>query len=109
MLVYYYGGGFMAGDGSEPRYDGESMAKQGIVAVTVNYRLNVFGFMAHPELTAESAHKASGGSIISSPRSTAMRACSSGRRARLPIRSTCPVAQARRCGDGVSEASVTAP
>lgn len=60
VLVYYYGGGFMAGDGSEPRYDGESMAKQGIVAVTVNYRLNVFGFMAHPELTAESAHKASG-------------------------------------------------
>ncbi len=60
VLVYYYGGGFMAGDGSEPRYDGESMAKQGIVAVTVNYRLNVFGFMAHPELTAESSHKASG-------------------------------------------------
>jgi para-nitrobenzyl esterase len=60
VLVYFYGGGFMAGDGSEPRYDGESMARKGIVALTVNYRLGVFGFMAHPELTKESSHRASG-------------------------------------------------
>jgi para-nitrobenzyl esterase len=60
VLVYFYGGGFVAGDGSEPRYDGESMATKGIVAVTVNYRLGVFGFLAHPELTQESAHHASG-------------------------------------------------
>jgi para-nitrobenzyl esterase len=60
VLVYYYGGGFIAGDGSEPRYDGESMARRGIVAVTVNYRLGVFGFMAHPGLTKESGHQASG-------------------------------------------------
>ncbi|GEO04683.1 carboxylic ester hydrolase [Adhaeribacter aerolatus] len=60
VLVYFYGGGFVAGDGSEARYDGESMAKRGIVAVTVNYRLGVFGFLAHPELTKESPHKASG-------------------------------------------------
>lgn len=60
VLVYFYGGGFQAGDGSEPRYDGASMAKQGIVAVTVNYRLGVFGFFAHPELAKESPHKASG-------------------------------------------------
>ena len=60
VLVYFYGGGFVAGDGSEPRYDGESMAAKGIVSVTVNYRLGVFGFMAHPELTKESPHKASG-------------------------------------------------
>jgi para-nitrobenzyl esterase len=60
VLVYFYGGGFVAGDGSEPRYDGESMARRGIVAVTVNYRLGVFGFFAHPELTKESPHKASG-------------------------------------------------
>ncbi|WP_161887877.1 carboxylesterase/lipase family protein [Pontibacter russatus] len=60
VLVYFYGGGFIAGDGSEPRYDGESMATKGIVAVTVNYRLGVFGFLAHPELTKESPHKASG-------------------------------------------------
>lgn len=60
VLVYFYGGGFVAGDGSEPRYNGESMAKQGIVAVTVNYRLNVFGFLAHPELSAETDYKGSG-------------------------------------------------
>lgn len=60
VLVYFYGGGFVAGDGSEPRYDGESMAAKGMVAVTVNYRLGVFGFLAHPELTAESPHHASG-------------------------------------------------
>ncbi|MFM6947980.1 MAG: carboxylesterase/lipase family protein [Aquirufa sp.] len=60
VLVYFYGGGFMAGDGSEPRYDGESMAKKGIVSVTINYRLNVFGFFSHPELTQESPNKASG-------------------------------------------------
>ncbi|WP_324673534.1 carboxylesterase/lipase family protein [Hymenobacter sp. GOD-10R] len=60
VLVYFYGGGFVAGDGSEPRYDGESLAKRGIVTVTMNYRLGVFGFMAHPELTKESPNHASG-------------------------------------------------
>jgi para-nitrobenzyl esterase len=60
VLVYFYGGGFMAGDGSEHRYDGEQMAKKGIVALTVNYRLGVFGFFTHPELTKESPHNASG-------------------------------------------------
>ncbi|MBN2369362.1 MAG: carboxylesterase family protein [Vicinamibacteria bacterium] len=60
VLVYFYGGGFQAGDGSEPRYDGESMAAKGIVAVTVNYRLGIFGFFSHPELTRESPRHASG-------------------------------------------------
>lgn len=60
VLVYFYGGGFAAGDGSESRYDGESMSRKGIVSVTVNYRLSIFGFMAHPELTKESQHHASG-------------------------------------------------
>jgi len=60
VLVYFYGGGFVAGDGSEPRYDGEAMARKGIVAVTVNYRLGIFGFFAHPELTRESPNHASG-------------------------------------------------
>ena len=60
VLVYFYGGGFAAGDGSEPRYDGESMARRGIVAITVNYRLTVFGFFSHPELTKESPYHASG-------------------------------------------------
>jgi para-nitrobenzyl esterase len=60
VLVYFFGGGFVAGDGSEPRYDGASMAQKGIVVVTVNYRLNIFGFFAHPELSAEAPYKASG-------------------------------------------------
>jgi para-nitrobenzyl esterase len=60
VLVYFHGGGFGAGSGDEPRYDGENFARKGVVVVTVNYRLGVFGFLAHPELTAESAHKASG-------------------------------------------------
>jgi para-nitrobenzyl esterase len=60
VLVYFYGGGFTAGDGSEPRYDGAAMARRGIVALTVNYRLGVFGFFAHPELTKESPRHASG-------------------------------------------------
>lgn len=60
VLVYFYGGGFVAGDGSELRYDGESMARKGVIAVTVNYRLNIFGFFSHPELTAESPYHASG-------------------------------------------------
>jgi len=49
-----------AGDASEYRYDGESMARKGIVTVTVNYRLGVFGFLAHPELSQESAFHGSG-------------------------------------------------
>ena len=60
VLLYFYGGGNVAGDGSEPRYDGEAMAKKGIVVVTCNYRLNIFGNFAHPELSAEAPYKASG-------------------------------------------------
>lgn len=60
VLVYFYGGGFVAGDASEPRYNGESMAKEGVVVVTVNYRLGIFGFLAHPELSAETSYKGSG-------------------------------------------------
>jgi para-nitrobenzyl esterase len=60
VLVYFYGGGNVAGDGSEPRYDGARLARKGIVVLTVNYRLNVFGFLAHPELTTESPQHASG-------------------------------------------------
>jgi para-nitrobenzyl esterase len=60
VLVYFYGGGFIAGSGDEPRYDGASLAKKGIVVVTANYRLNVFGFFADSELSAEAPYKASG-------------------------------------------------
>ena len=60
VLVYVFGGGFQNGDGSEPRYDGESMARHGIVAVSINYRTNIFGFFVHPELVKESPHHAAG-------------------------------------------------
>ncbi|MGC9150696.1 MAG: carboxylesterase/lipase family protein [Microbacter sp.] len=60
VLLYFYGGGFIAGSSDEPRYDGASLAKKGIVVVTANYRLNVFGFFASPELSAEAPYKASG-------------------------------------------------
>ena len=60
VLVYFYGGGFVGGDGSELRYDGASLARRGIVTVTVNYRLDVFGFLALPALAAESPRRAAG-------------------------------------------------
>ena len=60
VLVYFYGGGNMAGDGSEPRYDGAALARRGIVTLTANYRLGVFGFFAHPELSQEFPHALSG-------------------------------------------------
>ncbi len=60
VLVYFYGGGFVFGDGSEFRYDGESMARKGIVSLTLTYRLGVFGFLAHPELSKESPYHGSG-------------------------------------------------
>ncbi|MBD8880194.1 carboxylesterase family protein [Rhodanobacter sp. 7MK24] len=60
VLVYFYGGSLLAGDGSELRYDGASLAQRGIVTVTVNYRLDVFGLLALPALTAESPQHAAG-------------------------------------------------
>jgi para-nitrobenzyl esterase len=60
VLVYFYGGGFAGGDGSEFRYDGASLARRGIVTVTVNYRLGVFGFLALPALADESPQHATG-------------------------------------------------
>lgn len=58
VLVWIHGGGFQGGSGSA--FGCEEFAKQGVVVVTFNYRTNVFGFLAHPELTKESEHRASG-------------------------------------------------
>ena len=60
VFVYLYGGGFAEGSGAVPVYDGEGLAKKGLVVVTLNYRTAVLGFLAHPELTSESDHRASG-------------------------------------------------
>ena len=59
-MVWIHGGAFTRGSGSTPTYDGEELAKKGVVLVTINYRLGVFGFFAHPELTKESDRNASG-------------------------------------------------
>ena len=53
VYVWYFGGGFQVGNTAEMEFDGERIARRGIVVVTVNYRLNAFGFLAHPEITAE--------------------------------------------------------
>jgi carboxylesterase type B len=60
VMVWLYGGSFVSGSGSDPRCDGESFARKGVVLVTINYRIGVLGFMAHPQLSAE-APKASSG------------------------------------------------
>lgn len=60
VIVYIYGGGFFIGSSSMPLYGGEAVSRQGAVFVNFNYRVGPLGFLAHPELTAESAHKTSG-------------------------------------------------
>jgi para-nitrobenzyl esterase len=60
VYVWLYGGGLVEGSGSIPVYDGEPLAREGLVVVNLNYRVGVFGYFAHPELTKESPHHASG-------------------------------------------------
>ena len=60
VMVWIHGGALTRGSGATPTYDGEVFAKKGVVLVTINYRLGIFGFFTHPELTQESEHKSSG-------------------------------------------------
>ncbi|AOS44236.1 Fumonisin B1 esterase [Lacunisphaera limnophila] len=60
VLVWIYGGGFSFGGNNNPTHNGEHLARKGVVLVTINYRVGPLGFLAHPELTAESGHGASG-------------------------------------------------
>ena len=53
VMFWIHGGGFVAGASSEPRQDGAQLATNGVVVVSLNYRLGIFGFFAHPELVAE--------------------------------------------------------
>jgi para-nitrobenzyl esterase len=60
VMVWIYGGGLDGGSGSTPLYAGDVLAQQGVIVVTLNYRLSVFGFLAHPELAGESATHTTG-------------------------------------------------
>lgn len=60
VMVYFFGGAFTEGAGSVPLYDGDQLARKGAVVVTMNYRLGPYGFFAHPALTEDSPHGASG-------------------------------------------------
>ncbi len=60
VMIWIYGGGFQTGGSAAPGYSGEALAQQGIIFVSFNYRLGIFGFLAHPGLTAESDHHSSG-------------------------------------------------
>jgi para-nitrobenzyl esterase len=60
VLVYLYGGGFNSGSGEVALYDGEALARRGIIVITLNYRVGGFGFFCHPELSAESPQHSCG-------------------------------------------------
>lgn len=60
VAFWIHGGAFMGGFGYEKEFDGEAFARRGVVLVTINYRLGVLGFMAHPALSKESEHGVSG-------------------------------------------------
>ncbi|WP_295666643.1 carboxylesterase family protein [uncultured Mucilaginibacter sp.] len=60
VFLWIYGGGFSSGGTGVPIYDGEAMAKKGVIFVSANYRVGIFGFLAHPDLTKESPNHASG-------------------------------------------------
>src|SRR5262245_12862094 len=64
VMVWLYGGAYAEGGGNQPHADGENLAKKGVVLVTTNYRLGVFGFYSHPELTKESGRNASGNQAL---------------------------------------------
>lgn len=60
VLVWIYGGGFSFGSTSTPVHNGEHLARKGVVLVSINYRVGPLGFLAHPQLSAESPHHVSG-------------------------------------------------
>ena len=60
VMVWIHGGGFQLGASSQSVYDGEPLAAQGVVLVSINYRMGIFGFLAHPALSQESPQGVSG-------------------------------------------------
>jgi carboxylesterase type B len=59
VMVWWFGGSFLVGSPSDAMFDGESYAREGVILITANYRVGLFGFLAHPALTAESPHRSS--------------------------------------------------
>ncbi len=60
VMFWSYGGGFVAGSGADPKFDGSALARRGVVVVTFSYRLGLLGYLAHPQLSAESPDRVSG-------------------------------------------------
>jgi para-nitrobenzyl esterase len=60
VMVWLYGGGFQQGSAANPVFDGSRLAQRGVIVISINYRVGIFGFLAHPQLTAESPQQASG-------------------------------------------------
>lgn len=60
VMVWFYGGSFLFGSGADPVFDGAALARRGVVVVTANYRVGLFGYLAHPDLRAESPHHSAG-------------------------------------------------
>jgi para-nitrobenzyl esterase len=60
VMVWIHGGGFQFGSGRWPLFEGTGLARRGVVLVTLNYRLNIFGFLSHPDLSKESPKRVSG-------------------------------------------------
>ena len=60
VFVWIHGGALVKGGSKEALYDGAALAKEGVVVVSINYRLGIFGYFAHPELSQESDHGVSG-------------------------------------------------
>lgn len=60
VMVWIHGGSYVSGSGAEERLDGAALANEGVVVVTINYRVGLFGFLAHPQLTLESPNASSG-------------------------------------------------
>lgn len=60
VMVWFHGGAFTGGAGNTPLYDGEALTRRGVIVVTVNYRLGILGYLAHPDLSNESPGHVSG-------------------------------------------------
>ena len=101
VMVWIHGGGLTVGHGARVNYDGTALARRGVVLVTINYRLGALGYLAHPLLSAESEHDASGQLRPSGSRSPRSNGCSGTSRRSAAIPTGWP-SSASRPAHGVS-------